>query len=72
MATVLEEDPLLTGFDNSKIVFTDITYGVEGIILKVNLNSYMNHMYKINKIFVFVHTNPLIVGPLLYFGSPLK
>ena len=69
MATVLEEDPLLTGFDNSKIVFTDITYGVEGDILKVNINSYM---YKINKIFVFVFKNPLIVGPLLYFGSPLK
>ena len=29
-STILEEDPLLTGFDNSKIVFTDITYGVEG------------------------------------------
>jgi len=28
-STILEEDPLLTGFDNSKIVFTDITYGVE-------------------------------------------
>lgn len=25
---VLEEDPLLTGFENSKIIFTDITYGV--------------------------------------------
>eukprot|EP00088_Acartia_fossae_P012986 TRINITY_DN16722_c0_g1_i16.p1 TRINITY_DN16722_c0_g1~~TRINITY_DN16722_c0_g1_i16.p1 ORF type:complete len:288 (-),score=28.27 TRINITY_DN16722_c0_g1_i16:353-1216(-) len=25
---VLEKDPLLVGFDNSKIVFTDITYGV--------------------------------------------
>jgi len=25
---ILEEDPLLAGFDNSKIIFTDITYGV--------------------------------------------
>jgi len=25
---VLERDPLITGFDNSKLVFTDITYGV--------------------------------------------
>ena len=28
---VLEEDPLLVGLDISKIVFTDITYGVSGV-----------------------------------------
>ncbi len=28
---VLEKDPLLVGFDISKFVFTDISYGIPGI-----------------------------------------
>ena len=52
MATVLEEDPLLTGFDNSKIVFTDITYGVEGNILKVNINLYIVELTRYLSLFL--------------------
>ena len=52
VATVLEEDPLLTGFDNSKIVFTDITYGVEGDILKVNINLYVVELTRYLSLFL--------------------